>query len=86
VRFSLAALSLLVLGVGLLVAARGISHDVRVMDAEELAEILGVAPFETISERQLLVDATFTGVVHRGAALYSTYDRSAPPRKRACPT
>jgi hypothetical protein len=85
VRLSLAALSLLVLSIGLLIAARG-THDVRVMDAEELAEVLGVAPFETISERQLVIDATFTGVVHRGGALYSTYDRSAPPRKRACPT
>jgi len=61
-------------------------HDVRLENADEIAGLLGFAPFETISEVQLVVDATFTGVVRRDGGLYSTYDRSQPQGKRACPT
>ncbi len=67
------------------VGARG-SHEVCTVDAEELAEVLGFAPFETISDRQMIIDATFAGVIRKGGKLYSTYDRSQPAGKRACPT
>lgn len=39
-----------------------------------------------LPDRQLVVDATFSGVKRNGGRLESTYDRHAPPGKRACPT
>ncbi len=59
---------------------------VRTVDADELAEVLEFHPFEDISDLQLVIDSTFTGVIRRDGAIYSNYDRSAPPQKRACPT
>lgn len=41
---------------------------------------------EIISERQLVEDATFTGVKRQDAQLFSTYDRTIPRAKQACPT
>ncbi len=85
VRKSAAAV-ILAGSVVLIAAARERSYDVRVLDADELAEVLGVAPFDQISETQLAIDATFTGVIRKEGGLYSTYDRSQPRSKRACPT
>ncbi|MEW6072874.1 MAG: hypothetical protein AB1726_09835 [Planctomycetota bacterium] len=63
------------------------TRQIRVENADELAELMaGIAPYEEIGERELLIDATFTGVVRRDGFLYSTYDRSQPLGKRACPT
>lgn len=59
---------------------------VRTIDADSLVEVLEFFPYEEISDWQLTIDATFTGVTRRNHANYSNYDRAAPPQKRACPT
>jgi hypothetical protein len=41
---------------------------------------------EKISEAQLVIDATFTGVLRKGDKLVTQYDRSQPAGRRACPT
>lgn len=81
-------MSIAILGVSgaLLVAGGKRTHEVVGEDAEELAELLGFVPFELISDQELVIDATFTGVVRRGELLVSTYDRSQPRKKQACPT
>ena len=56
----------------------------KVYDAE--AEEWGLVAFVKISERELIEDATFTGVVRKAEKLYSTYDRTQPRGKRLCPT
>ncbi|MCK5558719.1 MAG: hypothetical protein KAJ01_10085, partial [Candidatus Hydrogenedentes bacterium] len=59
----------------------------KVYDAEaETDEWGGMRTFHKISERELVEDATFTGVVRKGNELQSTYDRSEPKGKRLCPT
>ncbi|MFH0946967.1 MAG: hypothetical protein V2A76_17385 [Planctomycetota bacterium] len=80
------SISILGASAALLWAGSNRSHEVVGEDAEELAELLGFVPFELISDRQLIIDATFTGVVRRGEWLISTYDRSQPRKKQACPT
>jgi hypothetical protein len=72
--------------VAFLVVGSNRSHRVIGEDAEELAELLGFVPFKLISDQELVIDATFTGVVRRGKMLVSTYDRSQPRKKQACPT
>lgn len=42
--------------------------------------------FYKVSERRLVVDATFSGVIRDGDKLYTTYDRSQDIGRRACPT
>jgi len=39
-----------------------------------------------VAERRLVVDATFSGVIRKGAKLYTTYDRTGAIGKRPCPT
>lgn len=56
----------------------------KVYDAQ--TEAVGVVAFIKLSDRNLVVDATFTGVERRNGRLYSTYDRSQPRGKQACPT
>ena len=87
-RWIRAVSSTVVLGasVAFLVVGSNRSHQVVGEDAEELAELLGLVPFELISDQELVIDATFTGVVRRGEMLVSTYDRSQPRKKQACPT
>ncbi|MEW6747392.1 MAG: hypothetical protein AB1486_32070 [Planctomycetota bacterium] len=85
VRYSLAIL-LLALSLWLIAAASGREHRVCVADADELHEFLGFYPHQAVSEFQLVEDTTFTGVTRRDGRLYSTYDRSKPAGKRACPT
>ncbi len=46
----------------------------------------GLLRFYNISEPQLVIDATFSGVLRKASKLYSAYDRSAPRGKRTCPT
>ena len=45
----------------------------------------GLLTFSNLSELDLIVDATFGGVVRRDR-LYSTYDRKQARGKRSCPT
>lgn len=49
-------------------------------------EEFGILTFYKIGEPQMVVDATFHGVVRKGEKFYSTYDRSKPRGKTACPT
>ena len=42
--------------------------------------------FQEISDSDLVVNATFTGVVRKGDKLYWTYDPSNKQGKQACPT
>ena len=76
----------------LVVAGSFRSRDVSPLGAEEMAALMAELdpdfpfPFETIGELDLLIDATFSGVVRRDGRLFSTYDRSAPPQRRECPT
>ncbi len=46
----------------------------------------GVRDFIEIGEYQLVEDATFSGTIILRGELYSTYDRTAPKGKMACPT
>ena len=46
----------------------------------------GLLTFTPISDAQLVIDATFSGVERLGDRLYTTYDRSEPRGKRSCPT
>jgi hypothetical protein len=78
--------TLLAASVAMVYAGMQREYDVRLENADEIAGLLGFAPFETISEVQLVIDATFTGVARRDGSLYSTYDRSQPQGKRSCPT
>lgn len=71
----LAALALLVIGL-----AR--AHKVYDPDSVEF----GILVFERITDRQLVVDATFSGVLRREGRLFSTYDRTVTRGKQPCPT
>ena len=68
----------------LLLVGAGRTHKAHEADAEEF----GIVIFSRISEWQLTEDATFSGVVHDRVKdrLLSTYDRSKPRGKKACPT
>ena len=46
----------------------------------------GIELCDPISDRQMTIDATFSGVERRDGRLYSTYDRTVKRAKRACPT
>ena len=76
------AITALIGALALLIVANVQVHKVYDADAEEW----GLVAFVKISERELVEDATFTGVVRRADKLYSTYDRAAPRGKRRCPT
>lgn len=76
-----AAALLLLAGAFILVGA---IHPRKIYDAE--AEEFGMVAFMKLKGHELVVDATFTGVTRRDGRLYSTYDRSLPRGKRACPT
>jgi hypothetical protein len=85
IRVALGVLCLLG-SLALIAHGSGYSREIRAEDADELAEMFGFAPFKMISDRQLIIDATFAGVIRREGNLYSTYDRSKPAGKRSCPT
>ena len=61
------------------------SHKVYDEPDGDFAEF-GIVTFNTIGGLELVVDATFTGTMRKDGKFYSTYDRSAPRGKRACPT
>jgi hypothetical protein len=62
----------------------GARREHKAYDSDD--EGFGILTFRRISDRQLVMDATFGGVERRDGRLFSTYDRSAPGGKRACPT
>ena len=76
------AIAVLVVALALLLVGNLRVHKVYDADAEEW----GLVGFVKIGERDLVEDATFTGVVRRTEKLYSTYDRTQPRGKRLCPT
>jgi hypothetical protein len=53
---------------------------------EQEAGDFGIQGFTRVSDRQMVIDATFGGVARKGNRLLSTYDRLKPQGKRACPT
>jgi len=46
----------------------------------------GLVTFHRISDRQMVIETTFSGVARRGARLHLTYDRAETRGKKACPT
>lgn len=62
----------------------GAGRSVKVYERD--TDAFGVDAFQRISDRQLIIDATSTGVSREGAKLYSTYDRTQPRGKQACPS
>ena len=78
---TMAAAGLLV-ALALLLMGSMRTHKVYESDTEEF----GLLTFHRISEFQMVVDATFHGVAREGDRLYTTYDRSQPRGKSACPT
>ena len=61
------------------------THKVYDAKDDDFAEF-GLLTFARIGGRDLVIDATFTGVVRKDGRLYSTYDRTKPRGKKACPT
>jgi hypothetical protein len=76
------AVAVLIVALSLLLAGSIRTHKVYESDTEEF----GLLTFYRINEFQMVVDATFHGVVREEDRLYSTYDRSQPRGKSACPT
>ncbi len=76
------AVAALIVALALLLAGSIRTHKVYESDTEEF----GLLTFYRINEFQMVVDATFHGVAREGGRLYSTYDRSQPRGKSACPT
>ena len=70
-----AALAFLVIGAIL-------SHKIYNTDTDDF----GMLTYRRISEQQIVIDATFHGVDRRDGRLFTTYDRSKPRGKLACPT
>ncbi len=76
------AVAVLIVALALLLAGSIRTHKVYESDTEEF----GLLTFYRINELQMVVDATFHGVAREDGRLYSTYDRSQPRGKSACPT
>lgn len=68
--------------IGFLIVGMTRTHKVYDPDFREFALDI----HEIITERQLVIDATFSGTQRQEGKLYSTYDRSEDIGKRACPT
>ena len=84
-RHKAVAFGLLLLAVLFLAVSAVHAH--KVYDKEDNGFAgFGLATFTPLSERQLVVDATFSGVTRKGGKLYSTYDRLQARGKKACPT
>ncbi|MDQ1257654.1 MAG: hypothetical protein QG656_2260 [Candidatus Hydrogenedentes bacterium] len=66
----------------LLIAGALVTHKVYEADAGEF----GILAFTRVSDRELVIDTTFSGSIRKGERLYTTYDRNGPRGKRACPT
>jgi len=76
------ALAALIIALALLVAGSFRTHKVYESDTDEF----GLLTFYRINEFQMVVDSTFHGVAREDDRLYTTYDRSQPRGKSACPT
>ena len=76
------AVTVLVVAIALLAVGAVRSHKVY----DSVGEEFGILTFLRISDAQMVIDATFSGVLRKGERLYSTYDRTQPRGKQACPT
>ncbi len=74
----------LLLGAAVLALLAGAVRTHKIYDHS--TEEFGILSFTRVSDGELVVDATFGGVARQGSRLYTTYDRSEPRGKRACPT
>jgi len=83
IQKSIAAI-LLLMAIALLTVGAMRSH--KVYDDDEVAAEFGIFTHQTISDVQMVIDTTFTGVTYRDGRLFSTYDRTEQRGKRACPT
>jgi len=72
----------LVIALALLFAGSVRSYKVYDADNDEF----GILTFHKVTDRLLVIDATFRGVICEEDKLYTTYDRLQPKGKRACPT
>jgi hypothetical protein len=78
-------ISIGILVLAMLLLAGGMLSSHKVYESESTD--FGINLYHRVSDRGLTIDATFSGVVRRDdGLLYTTYDRSAPPVKRTCPT
>ena len=80
-RKGLTVAALLVAILFLLIGSR---RTYKVYDSSN--ESVGLVGVRRISDRQMVIDTTFSGVTRKGRKLYSTYDRNVTGGKRACPT
>lgn len=70
--------------IGLLAAGLGVTRQVK---EKREGRRTRTPRMETVTELQLIEDATFSGVVRREGLLESTYDRTRPQLgKQSCPT
>lgn len=73
-------IGILILVISIVMIGMGMTRKHKVYDEQESVF------FYKISERMLVIDATFSGVRRIGDKLITTYDRSRGVGKRACPT
>jgi len=76
------AVTLLAVALALLIAGSVRSYKIYDKDNEDF----GILTFHRVTDRMLVIDATFHGVDRTGERLYTTYDRSQKQGKRPCPT
>ena len=81
--FSRNVLATFVLIASLAMLAIGATRTHKAYDADE--DEFGVQSFTRISDRQLVEDATFSGVTRKEGKLVSTYDRSVPRGETGLP-
>jgi len=79
---SSAAIAGLVIAFGLLLLGFRTSQKIYEPGEDEF----GIQVFHKIPDRDLVIDATFSGVLREDGRLVTTYDRSQGVGKRACPT
>ncbi len=78
--------TLLVIAVAFLLTGIFYHRDVRDL-ADEIDAAMGIFSSSKVSDREMVIDATFSGVRRDAEGLYSTYDRHEETRiKRPCPT
>jgi hypothetical protein len=82
--------ALLVAGCALVASGFLIKHKVydQADSGFDLAEfgLADLSPHRLVLEKDLLRDATFTGVIRKEGKLTTTYDRAASRGKATCPT
>ena len=75
------------LAFSLLCIAFGFVYRRQIYDVPDaVSAALGEFSHRKISDRDLTIDATFSGVKREDGRLWSTYDRTVKAGKRACPT